>query len=246
MSDKILKALMQLFAIVANADRLTIHGRNIVEAFLRQQLSLSAASLYIQVFDDYLKFLQGKADPNKIEKRVSVNSVKVLKICVDINGELDKKQKYIVMIRLIEFAYSSNEKITDLESEVLFLVANTFHINDEEFATCLSFASCRDSSLVNDTPELLLINNNYLRKLRYAKHAVNEMLQGDLWILNVKSAGILFAKYFGNNQLTLNGQLVLPDTAYVFSPGSVIRGAVVRPVYYSDVARSFLEDENQS
>lgn len=237
---------MQLFAIVANADRLTIHGRNIVEAFLRQQLSLSAASLYIQVFDDYLKFLQGKADPNKIQKRVSVNSVKVLKICVDINGELDKKQKYIVMIRLIEFAYSSNEKITDLESEVLFLVANTFHINDEEFATCLSFASCRDSSLVNDTPELLLINNNYLRKLRYAKHAVNEMLQGDLWILNVKSAGILFAKYFGNNQLTLNGQLVLPDTAYVFSPGSVIRGAVVRPVYYSDVARSFLEDENQS
>ncbi len=237
---------MQLFAIVANADRLTIQGRNIVEAFLRQQLSLITAQLYLQVFDDYLKFLQGKADPNKIQKRVSVNSVKVLKICVDINSELDKKQKYIVMVRLIEFAYSSNEEITELESEVLSLVANTFHINEEEFATCVSFASCKDSSQINDSSELLLVNNNYLRKLRYAKHSLNEMLHGDLWILNVKSAGILFAKYFGNNQLTLNGQLLLVDTVYVFSPGSVIRGAQMRPVYYSDVARCFLEDEIQS
>ena len=114
MSDKILKALMQLFAIVANADRLTIHGRNIVEAFLRQQLSLATANTYLEIFDEYLKFLQGKADPNKIQKRVSVNSVKVLKICVDINSELDKKQKYIVLIRLIEFAYSSGEEITEL------------------------------------------------------------------------------------------------------------------------------------
>src|SRR4051812_11666940 len=123
MSDKILRALMQLFAIVANADRLTVQGRNIVESFLRQQLSMTSAKNYLEIFDEYLKFLQGKSDPNKIQKRVSVNSVKVLKICVDINSELDKKQKYIVLVRLIEFAYSSGEGVTELESEVLSLVA---------------------------------------------------------------------------------------------------------------------------
>src|SRR5205823_2196935 len=138
--DKILRALMQLFAIVANADRLTVQGRNIVEAFLRQQLNLTTAKTYLEIFDDYLKFLQGKADPNKIQKRVSVNSVKVLRICIDINSELDKKQKYIVLIRLTEFAYSSDEKITELESEVLSLVADTFHIAGDEFTTCISFA----------------------------------------------------------------------------------------------------------
>jgi len=39
MSDKILRALMQLFAIVANSGRLTEQGRTIVDAFLRQQIS---------------------------------------------------------------------------------------------------------------------------------------------------------------------------------------------------------------
>ncbi|MEP7168206.1 MAG: ATP-binding cassette domain-containing protein, partial [Bacteroidota bacterium] len=216
--------------------------RNIVEAFLRQQLSLTTAKTYLEIFDDYLKFLQGKADPNKIQKRVSVNSVKVLRICVDINSELDKKQKYIVLIRLIEFAYSSHEKITELESEVLSLVADTFRITGEEFATCISFASCKNTSHIKDAPELLLINNNNSQKLHHAKHIINDTLQGDLWILNVKSAGMLFVKYFGGNQLTLNGQLLLNDTVYVFSPGSVIRGTQARPVYYSDVARMFLED----
>jgi ABC-type multidrug transport system ATPase subunit len=243
MSDKILKALMQLFAIVANADRLTIHGRNIVGAFLRQQLSLATANTYLEIFDEYLKFLQGKADPNKIQKRVSVNSVKVLKICVDINSELDKKQKYIVLIRLIEFAYSSGEEITELESEVLSLVADTFHIDEKEFETCRLFTACKDSSLIEDKADFLLINSSYSRKLNHAKHILNETLQGDLWILNIKSAGLLFAKYFGSNQLTLNGQLFLNETIFVFSPGSVIRGNQVRPVYYSDVARRFLEDE---
>ena len=233
---------MQLFAIVANADRLTVQGRNIVEAFLRQQLSMATAKTYVAIFDEYLKFLQGKADPNKIQKRVSVNSVKVLRICVDINSELDKKQKYIVLIRLIEFAYSSNEQITELESEVLSLVADTFHISGEEFATCISFASCKNTSLIKDADEFLLINNNYSRKLNHAKHMINDTLQGDLWMLNVRSAGLLFVKYFGSTQLTLNGQLLLIDTVYVFSPGSVIRGTQARPVYYSDVSRSFLEN----
>ncbi|MEO5569770.1 MAG: ATP-binding cassette domain-containing protein [Bacteroidia bacterium] len=246
MSDKILKALMQLFAIVANADRLTAHGRNIVEAFLRQQLSHASARNYLEIFDDHLKFLQGKADPNKIQKRISVTSVKVLRICIDINSELDKKQKYIVLLRLIEFAYSSGEGISELEAEVLSLVANTFHIEDNEYKTCVSFASSRGSSPAFDQPEFLLISNSIEQKVHRAKSTVNETLQGDLWILNIKSAGLFFAKFFGSNQLTLNGQIFLNDTVYVFSPGSVIRGAQVRPVYYSDVARSFADDNRNS
>ena len=39
MSERILKALMQLFAIVAKVDGLTNTGRDIVQSFLKQQLN---------------------------------------------------------------------------------------------------------------------------------------------------------------------------------------------------------------
>lgn len=40
MSEKILQALMQLFAIGASLERLTLQSREIVGVFLRQQVSL--------------------------------------------------------------------------------------------------------------------------------------------------------------------------------------------------------------
>ena len=42
MSDSILKALMQLFAIIANTDEVGVGGREIVERFLRRQILVLA------------------------------------------------------------------------------------------------------------------------------------------------------------------------------------------------------------
>src|SRR5579871_5847120 len=103
MSDRILKALMQLFAIVANTDEVGLRGREIVERFLRRQLSNNFIPLYLADYDDFLDKLKGKTQEGKIRKRTSVNSVKVLRICTEINRELEQKQKIIVLIRLFEF-----------------------------------------------------------------------------------------------------------------------------------------------
>ena len=239
MSDKILKALMQLFAIIANADRLTAEGRNIVERFLKQQLSTAHVETYLKIFDEYLGFLQGKSDPGKIKKRVSVNSVKILRICADINTELDQKQKYIVLIRLIEFAHSSGEDVEEQEQDFLITVADSFNISKEEFDLCCLFVT---SLTIHDSIALLQINNLATSTLQYAKHIQNETLQGAIWILNIKSAAILFAKYFGDTQLNLNGQPLVKNRCYVFTQGSVIRGTKLMPVYYSDVIRSYWTD----
>ncbi|MFI5219842.1 MAG: ATP-binding cassette domain-containing protein [Bacteroidia bacterium] len=242
MSDKILKALMQLFAIIANVERLTAQGRNIVEAFLLQQLSRAHVKYYLEIFDSHFALLQGKSDPNKIKKRVSVNSVKVLRICTEINNELEQKQKYIVLMRLIEFACSSGETVNEQELEFLSTVANVFNIPAADFEVCLSFASGKNSSDIKDSLLLLIINNNPHHKGKYTKHIVNESLPGDLCFLDIKSEGILFVKYFGTSQLTLNGHPLLINSVTVCSPGSVIRGTGVSPVYYSDVINSFLKD----
>jgi len=245
MSEKILQALMQLFAIVANAERLTAQGRSIVETFLRQQLSQSHVQKYLAVFDDYLGLLQGKADPSKSRKRVSVNSVKVLRICTDINSELNQKQKYIVLVRLIEFAYSSDEEISGQESEFLDIVAETFNISHNEYAACQSLAAGIDDIRV-PMPGFLLVSGDRKAQEGFDKFIFHEGLAGKLYILFLRQAGILFIRYFGEAPLTLNGIPLLKNSCFVLTQGSVIRGPRMNALYFSDIMQRFMEsDEKQ-
>jgi hypothetical protein len=50
MSERILKALMQLFAIIAKVDGVTNDGRTIVQTFLKQQLSSDLVDQYLTRF----------------------------------------------------------------------------------------------------------------------------------------------------------------------------------------------------
>ena len=106
---------MQLFAIGASLERLTQQSRSVVESFLRQQISLQRIPEYLTLFDEQLHLLEGVADPTKVKKKLAVSSVKALRICTEINKELNTRQKYIVFIRLAEFIYSSPEQITEPE-----------------------------------------------------------------------------------------------------------------------------------
>ncbi|HMT27956.1 MAG TPA: ATP-binding cassette domain-containing protein [Bacteroidia bacterium] len=241
MSEKILKALMQLFAIIANSDQLTKEDRSVVEAFLRQQVSQAHHDYYLNFFDEYLKFLQGKANSGKMTKRVSVNSVKILRICSDINSELDQKQKYVVLVKIVEFAYSYSEKIGDQELEFIETVASSFNIDKEACQLCLSFASSKNSSGLHDSPQILIVNNTSIKPEGKVKHILNETISGEICFLNIPDEGIIFVKYFGNLPLILNGQSMVKGRVYVFSQGAVIREAKIQPVYFSDVIRCFMD-----
>lgn len=241
MSHRILRALMQLFAIIANADRLTERGRSIVESFLKQQLSRNLVNTYLEIFDTYFGVLQGKEQEGKLKKRVSVNSVKVLRICTEINAELNQKQKYIVMMHLIEFAYSSNEIVSGQELEFIATVANVFNIDDDEFKSCMLLASMP----VENVQHPFLVISDEKNYPDTAKHLYNETLSGKLIFYLSKQVSLLFVRYAGNALLTLNGRPLFNNGIQVFAEGSVIRGSKAMPVYYSDVMRCFLEDENK-
>lgn len=231
---------MQLFAILANAERFTQEGRSIVEAFLQQQISNTHIAKYLGIFDEYLSTLQGKNIEGKAKKRVSVNSVKILRICTDINKELDTKQKHIVLIRLIEFVYSSDSEISEQEQEFLTTVADVFHIDRDEFDLCISFITANERKPLADADQFLIINSLQKSKTyHHVKHIEHESINGNLNVLYLKTAGILFIKYNGNDKLSLNGLPLNNNTAFVFSPGSVIRGSRTSPIYYGDVIRSF-------
>lgn len=240
MSDSILRALMQLFAIVANTDEVGIKGREIVERFLRRQLSNQFIIHYLKVYDEFLDNLKGKSEEGKTRKRTSVNSVKVLRICTEINRELEQKQKIIVLLRLFEFLNTATESVTGQHKEFLNTVAETFTISNEDRENCYLLVHGNEIRREEGLDDKFLVINKLGSSQSYQRHIQRENLSGKLIFLIFDEPQFFVFNYFGTDQIFLDGRAVLPGSVQVFEPGSVIRGAKLAPVYYNDVIHNFL------
>ncbi len=66
MSETILKALMRLFAIIADVDSesegVSEKGREVVASYLKQQLSQELVEEYLALFDQYFLEQRGKKE----------------------------------------------------------------------------------------------------------------------------------------------------------------------------------------
>jgi ABC transport system ATP-binding/permease protein len=246
MSERILKALMQLFALVADVDELTNKSRIIVELFLKQQLSQDMVEEYLTIYDEYLE-VHHKVSQKKEgkKKRTSLNSVKVLKICTQINTELTQRQKVVVLIRLIEYV-NSDQNINEQELEFVDTVAESFNISKEEFNNCLSFITCNDNNIPTH-PNIIIINN---KKEEFNpesyKHIYSDTIEGVISVLNISSVGMFIMKYFGHSEIQLNGQAISINRTYILTQGSSLRSTKLKPIYYSDIINRFLSDHTQS
>ena len=145
MSERILKALMQLFAIVAKVDvnddeiRADESSRIIVKLFLQQDLPSELSEKYLKIFDDFIQERHSSTrKKDGTRKRTSVNSVKVLRICTQINEELEQRQKVIVLIRILEFIFADPDH-SNKELEFAETVADTFNIDKNEYHEIFHF-----------------------------------------------------------------------------------------------------------
>lgn len=243
MSERILRALMQLFAIIARIElsdeNEEMEGRRIVRLFLRQQLSQKLAEQYLQIFDEYIDQHQPVSSEKKERKKTSVASVKVLRICTEINEELTQKQKFIVLLRLLEFIYTHQE-VTEQEADFVATVANTFNIADNEYLSMKTLVASADGENIDQ--ENFLIISNY-PELPYSKtlHLECDGVSGLIIVLRVASLNLFFVRYSGDNQLFINGQQLISGYVHLLSPGTTIRGAKLHhSIYYSDVLGAFM------
>ena len=245
MSERILKALMQLFAIIAKVDGVTSSSRAIVQAFLKGLLNQELTEQYLKLFDEFLEaHHQVTTKKDGSAKRTSLNSVKVLRICTQINTELAQKQKLVVLIRLLEFIHSSNE-ISDQEHEFVATVAETFNIEDGEFKRCLGFVQNKASE-IPDQPQILIIDSNKEDHYKEARHIYSENINGEVCVLWIQSVNLYAILYFGTSDLYMNGQILSEGKVYILTEGSSIRSSKVSPIYYSDIIAKFLSDESSS
>ena len=240
MSEQILKALMQLFAIIARPESNTEDRRIVVESFLKRQLNLDLVIEYLRIFDHYYSLYQDKQKDSEKKRRViSASSVKVLKICSEINEELTQQQKIIVLFQLFEFVTSDNNVISEQELEFISTVGETFHITSEDYNQIKEFTTYDQ---IPDNKHLLVIDNNKEFSHPTAKHICIDNLIGQLRILNVISNNLYLLRYLGQSEIYLNGQIIQQDKIYVFNTGASIRNRQIKSIYYSDIVSYFNEE----
>ncbi len=253
MSERILKALMQLFAIIARVDEeidsqnpvTSGEGRKIVESFLNQELGSAAVQEYLAIFDEFLITFQGsskKKDGKR--KKTSVHSVKVLRICTQINEELAQRQKIIVLVRILEFI-NANEVVDEQELEFAQTVADTFNVSMDEYNQIKEFVESPISKVL-DRPEMLYVTANETESFKEAKHIYSEGIDGQIRVLKIMSVNFHFFKYLGDAELNLNGQPLLKGRHVILNQGSSVRSSKVKPIYYSDIIGKFLSDQTQA
>jgi ABC-type multidrug transport system ATPase subunit len=241
MSEKILKALMELFAIIASPDSNGQDRRSVVHSFLLRQLNEELVDDYLGIFDAY--FCKHLTQPTgRGKKRIGADSVKVLRICNEINKELAQKQKFIVLVQLFEFVKSDGDAITVQESEFITAVADSFYISRDELDLIRDFA-LNDFTVTPTGKCMLVVDNRKDDMLGESRHILSEYLDGQIRIIHVTSAGMYFLRYDGNSELYLNGQLLQSDKIYPLSTGTSIRNHHVKPLYFSDIISAFKEGE---
>ncbi|MCG8698907.1 MAG: ATP-binding cassette domain-containing protein, partial [Bacteroidales bacterium] len=247
MSERILKALMELFAIIVRPeDNISSFEdrRPVVESFLKRQLNQELVPAYLDEYDKFQKRHQDLFN-KRGEKRISAISVKILRICGEANPELTQRQKLIILVHLFEFVSSKDKTITEQEYEFIASVADSFNIPGEEHDSIRDFVICNDCDIPKNQ-NILLVNNNQNFTSDTIKHITSKHLKGQMWILHVPSDNLFFMRYLGVHELYLNGQLITTDKVYIFNTGSSIRDHNITPIYYSDVANLFHRSDHES
>lgn len=249
MSAGILKALMQLFAMIAGGSgnsESSDSGRNIVAIFLRAQLNKELVTKYLGVYDDFVAQNQSKRTKkgNRQAKRTSLTAVKVLRICTRINEELAQKEKFFVLVRLLEFI-TSFETTSELDKEFVQTVAETFNIDSKIYDNLLAFSEAKEDSQI-ENEEFLFVTGNAEESRKVSRQVFKESLNGKFILLRIENENMFLLRYFGNEDMLLNGQSMSKNLSYLFLQGASIRGAKISPIYYSDIISKFFDKSDKN
>ncbi|MCW5909492.1 MAG: ATP-binding cassette domain-containing protein [Cyclobacteriaceae bacterium] len=236
MSEEILKALTQLFAIISKQDDgVTEDERDFVIRFFQQELDHDSVKEYVEYFDQVSGYNQQGAEEDAKRLTSVKDSVRTLGICRKINKTLTQKQKVIVLIRLIEMI-NAEHALSGQAMEIINTVANVFNIGEHEYSLTAAFVAARESHTPPDLADLRMMD------VRTHDEAHQNTANGYLLFMVVRSTATYFVKYVGHGANMLNGFHMQPNRVYLFSHGSTVRMASGDAVYYSDLVSYFNKD----
>lgn len=254
MSERVLKALMQLFAIIAKIndgdENDALDGNNshqIIRSFLKVELASNKINQYVELFDASYAYLgtRKKSKNEETGKRTSVHSVKVLRICDEINKELTIRQKFIVLMRIMELILQDG-KCSETEFAFVKTVADTFKIADEEYT--LIFNLLKNEIDVLNPPENCFIITGEKTDENSSEQSQKITLAGldkPIVCIRIRNNDFIFFKYLGNDDIYLNGELLDNRKAFLFNQGASVNTSKSERIYQVDLINRLQSNSNE-
>jgi ABC-type multidrug transport system ATPase subunit/uncharacterized tellurite resistance protein B-like protein len=240
MSEEILKALMELFALIVKQDGgILMNEREYVSGFLNKQLTRETVEEYIALFDEHAGPVIKRTSSKESLAPSVKDSVKILGICKKINRTLNQEQKVVVLMRLYELV-NADRQFTLQRMNIINTVAEVFKISSDEFAATEQFVK-------NDLPEdlvnpAILVLSPGDEECELCNRMATGYKDTRIIVLRIASVDLYFIKYISTDQLYLNGLPVRSGNVYTFAKGGSIKSNSGHAIYYSDISSSFLSD----
>ena len=126
MSEQLLKAIIQLFAIVAKEGSVTYNERQTIKEFLERQLNRSGVASFMELFDQLV--LEKESQRIQIENTddETVDFVedwaKIIQITKQLNKEITKQQKVVLVLKMVELI-TADKVISRKESPTCYITS---------------------------------------------------------------------------------------------------------------------------
>ena len=249
MNESILKALMRLFALVAyvNEKGQPSIERDVVYEYLQRQFSNELVDKYLKIFDrflaEYHPDLTEITDKDREERNV-FNTKAVIELCATLNRELQQEQKIFIMIYLLDFI-SSGGMLSSYQFHFTEEVCTRLNISQEEYFAAKHF-TFGELEKISVKKNLLLVNSiKEKNELKIRQLFINK-IAGQITVLKIPSTNTLVFRYYGTQELLLNGHNIKINRSYIWAPGSVIKNSMFGSIYYIWVFSQFIRAMNQN
>lgn len=248
MSEELLKAIIQLFAIVTR-ERITEEERNDIKEFLALHLNRDAIKYYLNLFDEFAGNYKVAASAETTasgaidqETQQFVDDwAKIMQITKKVNQALTMQQKLVLVVKIIELVFVDNE-ISERQSNLIFYIGQALKIDQHDVKELRDFVTGQDIDELA-SKHVLIIDEGYDEKSHPGPRIIEKNMTGLIAIL--KMSETYFIKYLGISVIYLNSIPLKSRRIDVFPTGSTIRGDKIESIYYSDIIGKFLVGESQ-
>jgi ABC-type multidrug transport system ATPase subunit len=245
MSEELLKAVIQLFAIVAR-ERITEEERQDVKEFLGLHLNRDAVKYYLDLFDTYCATNELRAsqelDALDAETQQFVGDwAKIMEIAKKVNQALTVQQKLVLIQKIIELVFADFH-LSERQSNLIFYIGQALKIPQQTVKALQDFVIGQDIDELA-SKNVLIIDEGYDEVAYPGPRIIEKNLNGLVAILYLPDAETYFIKYLGISVLYLNSILLRSRKIEVLPAGSTIRGDKIETIYYSDIIGRFRSED---
>ena len=235
MKEELLKAILQILAIIAKEEEVKHDERESVRHFLLQNLRKSDTGRYMEYFD---RLISGEESATLEQSQEAI-----IKLTEELNKELTREQKVILIVNIMQLIVADGQ-ITETEEELLFLSSEQLRIPKRVTERIKHYAAHNEINAFT-TPDYLIISDREESHVSSAHYVRCEGCPGFVCILYIPRYRIHFIKTVGMGEdLLLNGTPLHECRPINFSPGSAVRVGN-QTFYHADIVRYFMDKQTE-